>query len=58
MKKVNCEVCGSNVEVMGKTTHYYNNLDTERIAKLEADNKKLLECVAVIALAEINEGDA
>lgn len=40
-----CELCGSNVEIKGKTTHYYKNLDKEKIDKLQAENKKLEETI-------------
>ena len=40
-----CEVCNGNVEVVGKTTMSYRNLDQEKITKLEAENKIMKEAL-------------
>ena len=33
----NCPVCGGSVEVIGKTTHSYRNLDREEITRLKSE---------------------
>ena len=38
-----CELCGSQVEIMGKTNKWYRNIDIERSSELLEETVKLKE---------------
>ena len=43
--KAQCPVCDANVEIIGKITHSYRNLDTEKIKELEEKLKSAKDVI-------------